>query len=268
MRPTSLWICGGLDPTGGAGVLRDLWTARSFAPELAAAATVSAWTEQGHGAPAVAVARPLAAIVADLQGFARPAAIKLGLTPTTLVDEGLAAAIQGLADGAPIVVDPVLAASDGGDLGASVDGLLRLGAAATLFTPNGLEAAALAGAVDPASWIPRLRERLGDAVAILIKGGHTARDEAADTVVDVLIDREGTVEFRRPRRPGADPRGTGCALATAIACGLARGAPLRPSIAAAIAWLDDARTRCHLGPDGRPHLPLADAPRGGAGDPA
>ena len=54
-----------------------------------------------------------------------------------------------------------------------------------------------------------------------------------------------------PRRPvdiephvatGPDPRGTGCALATAIACGLARGDDLHDAVANAIAWLDTART--------------------------
>jgi hydroxymethylpyrimidine/phosphomethylpyrimidine kinase len=39
------------------------------------------------------------------------------------------------------------------------------------------------------------------------------------------------------RLPGKSPRGTGCALATAIAVGLARGQPLEQAVEAAKLWL-------------------------------
>lgn len=238
-------------------MLRDLWSARAFAPGLAVSATVSAWTEQGHGAPATAEARPLAEVLADLRGFPRPTAVKIGLCPATLADAGLTEALRALAKGAPIVVDPVLRASDGGDLGASVDSLWRLAAGACLLTPNRPEAAALAGVEpgDPAL-LGRLRARAARGPAILVKGGHGIAGEDPAEVVDVLVDGEATTRYRRPRRAGPDPRGTGCALATAIACGLAEGAPLRPAIAAAITWLDGARSRWIAGADGRPHLPF------------
>jgi hydroxymethylpyrimidine/phosphomethylpyrimidine kinase len=40
-----------------------------------------------------------------------------------------------------------------------------------------------------------------------------------------------------PRLPGASPRGTGCALATAIAIAIARGLSLGDAVAQAKAWL-------------------------------
>jgi hydroxymethylpyrimidine/phosphomethylpyrimidine kinase len=54
--------------------------------------------------------------------------------------------------------------------------------------------------------------------------------------------------------PGPDPRGTGCALASAIACELARRLELPLACERAIAWLDAARSRLVLGPEGRWHL--------------
>ena len=66
--------------------------------------------------------------------------------------------------------------------------------------------------------------------AVLITGGHLAGASA----VDVLADDAGTREFSAPRVPGGENvHGTGCALSTAIACGLAAGHNLDEAIAAA-----------------------------------
>ena len=42
----SLGLVGGLDPTGGAGLLRDAWTAQSLAPSLSVRCVATALTEQ------------------------------------------------------------------------------------------------------------------------------------------------------------------------------------------------------------------------------
>jgi hydroxymethylpyrimidine/phosphomethylpyrimidine kinase len=69
-----------------------------------------------------------------------------------------------------------------------------------------------------------------------------------------LADEGGEQVFDRSRIEGPDPRGTGCALATAIACGLAAGASVREAVSCGIEWLDVARTRTEPGPDRRAHL--------------
>ena len=46
--------------------------------------------------------------------------------------------------------------------------------------------------------------------------------------------------FSRPRVPGPTPRGTGCALATAIAVELGRGRPLADAVESAGTWLAGA----------------------------
>jgi hydroxymethylpyrimidine/phosphomethylpyrimidine kinase len=123
---------------------------------------------------------------------------------------------------------------------------------ATLVTPNLPEAALLAG-LDADD--PMLPEALGSRfapTAVLLKGGH-GRDSAR--VIDRLY-RSGPVSvFERPRKPGPEVRGTGCALATAITCALAGGASVEAAVGHSIAWLDEQRERCRSGPDGRLHLP-------------
>ncbi len=222
------------------------------APALPLARVVSAWTRQGGGRPATAEPRTVAALARELHDMPPPRAIKLGLLPAALVEPVLR---EVASRGAPVVLDPVLAASDGGDLGSDA---ARLRAALTdmsqetwIVTPNRREAAALADA-DPADpdLLARLAARLGRA-AVLLKDGHGDDPE----VVRDRIWLSGQVHtFARPRVAGPDPRGTGCALATAIACGLAQGQPPLAAIAGAIAWLDAARARWVAGPDG-PHLP-------------
>lgn len=247
----SLWLLGGHDPTHGAGLYRDLVTARSLAPALARYVAVTALTEQGHGRPASARPVPAARLRARVGRWPPPRAIKLGLVPDALAEQ--VAALVG-PTGAPVVVDPVLRATDGGSLGATPHGLAPLLAVATLVTPNRDEAHALLDAPTPLP-TPALVEALGrrfPTTALLLKDGHGSDPTC---VVDRLVLGPRVIEHARPRVPGPDPRGTGCALATAIATGLARGTPLDRAVAEAIAWLDEARTRWQPGPDGRAHLP-------------
>jgi hydroxymethylpyrimidine/phosphomethylpyrimidine kinase len=255
---STLWLVAGCDPTGGAGLWRDLVTARACAPELLLAGVVTAWTRQGGGSPATASPRAADHVRADLAQLAAPAAVKLGLLPAGSAAEIVAAVA---ATGAPVVIDPVLFASDGGDLGASAavlaDVLRDMSRETWVVTPNRAEAAALVGAdIDDPAVLPRLGERLGRA-AVLLKDAPGA---APDRVHDLLWVAGRVAQLARPRVAGLDPRGTGCALATAIACGLARGRPVPHAVAAAVAWLDVVRAWTHPGADGRPHLPEAGPP--------
>jgi hydroxymethylpyrimidine/phosphomethylpyrimidine kinase len=256
-RATALWLLAGLDPSGGAGLLRDTWTARACAPALPIARTITAWTRQGEGRPATAEPRPTAALLRELQLMPPPRAIKIGLLPAALVAPVLHAVKR---RGAPIVLDPVLHASDGGDLGGRADALRQvlsdISEETWLVTPNRREAAALAGAgPDDPDLLARVAARLGKA-AVLLKDGH-GRDPAR--VRDEAWLSGQAHSFDRPRVGGPDPRGTGCALATAIACGLARGRTQLQAITDAVAWLDQVRTKVIRGSDGLPHLPK-DAP--------
>ena len=56
-------------------------------------------------------------------------------------------------------------------------------------------------------------------------------------VVDVLVTGSGAERFTRPRTPGPSPRGTGCALASAISVKLGCGRSLSEAVGEAGAWL-------------------------------
>jgi hydroxymethylpyrimidine/phosphomethylpyrimidine kinase len=106
---------------------------------------------------------------------------------------------------------------------------------ATVVTPNAAEAAALVGGavatVEDARHAGRALVAAG-AAAVLVKGGHLP-----GAATDLLVTAGGEEAFTAERVPGVSPRGTGCALATALAIELGRGAPLREAVATAKEWL-------------------------------
>jgi hydroxymethylpyrimidine/phosphomethylpyrimidine kinase len=232
-------LVGGLDPGGGAGLVRDLLTARARGARGIAVGT--AWTEQGHGVHRVEPRDPEAVRAALARAIAAgPGAVKVGMVPDVA---GAAAVEAGLAGyPGPIVLDPVLRSSRAGALfrGDPAD-LLALARRATLVTPNAAEAEALTGRrvgnLDEAAAAGRALVEAGLA-AVLVKGGHLGG--AGELATDTLVTAAGVRRFAHARVAGGDVRGTGCALATAIAVELARGRALDAALDAASAWLVDA----------------------------
>jgi len=142
------------------------------------------------------------------------------------------------------VVDPVFAASSGGELAdsGSRDALEAELAAlsSVILTPNLREAAALlhVEAIE--------RSTLGDAAAqlrargvcaVLLTGGHLDGDPA-----DALATSDGVEIFSEPRIAAA-MHGTGCTLAMALACELASGTPLREAARCARAFVREQIAR-------------------------
>ena len=227
-RPVVLVIAG-TDSSGGAGLTRDLRVLAEC--EVGAVAAVTAVTAQSHthvGAihtiPPDLIREQIAAALEanDVR------AIKIGMLGTRACVEAVARTLP-LHEAIPIVLDPVLAASSGkplldeGGRAALCDLLLPN---VTLLTPNIPEAAALLG-VPPSSdesvlvsYAQRLRA-LGP-YAVLIKGGHGSGAEC----VDILATGDDQIERLSSPRLQVSMRGTGCALASATAAGLARRLPL------------------------------------------
>jgi hydroxymethylpyrimidine/phosphomethylpyrimidine kinase len=122
------------------------------------------------------------------------------------------------------VLDPVLRSSSGGVLldesGRRVL-IAELLPRATLVTPNIEEIAALLGAAparseDEMAQQGRALLAMGPA-AVLVKGGHGEGEEA----VDLLLRAGEPVRRLAAPRSRASLRGTGCALASGVAAGLA-----------------------------------------------
>lgn len=235
--PSALAIAGS-DSSGGAGIAADLKTFAAFGVHglVAITAVTAQTTRQVHASQCVPAAQVRAQIEAAFAEF-DVGAVKIGMLGSAPIARTVA---QALRETKPrhVVLDPVLASSSGTAL-LSAPGLriLReeLVPLATLLTPNLPEAQILLGRriADPVRAAHDLLA-LG-ARAVLLKGGHGR----GSRVRDVLADARGIAEFVHPRL-AVRVRGTGCALASAIAAGLARGRSLRAAVADAENFLQRA----------------------------
>lgn len=231
MRPAVLVIAA-TDSSGGAGLTRDVRVLTDFSVD--ALCVITAVTAQSDTSVSAVHPVPPEVIRAQLEAAfntRRIDAIKIGMLGTRDVVEAIATGLPPEAGtGIPVVVDPVLESSSGGVL-LDAEGraalLLELLPRTTLLTPNIPEAAALSGepaATDETGLIRQGKRLLGfGSRAILLKGGHGEGDSAVDFLIrspDQSVDR-----ISSKRLPGSS-RGTGCALASAIAAGLANATPL------------------------------------------
>jgi hydroxymethylpyrimidine/phosphomethylpyrimidine kinase len=230
----------GSDPTGGAGLQSDLQVFRALG--VHGAGVVTALTVQDllkvHEVLPVfpnVVLEQLRKLLPDL----RPDAVKIGMLASDdvarMVELGLSDLAHGSGERPPIVLDPVMAASDGTPLleRRALGMLQDIVASATLVTPNLPEAALLTGCdvstrAGAETAARELVTQLG-AAAALIKGGH--REEAPD---DLFAERSGSgvslTWLDSEWIDGGPVHGTGCALASAVTAELAKGRSLRESV--------------------------------------
>ncbi len=224
-------------PWNVAGIGRDLVVGtQRGARVFTAVAAVSAQDARGvralHAIPAELVRAQLATWPWDAAG-----AVRVGALATAENVRAVASAVRARPD-LPVVVDPVFAASRGGELADSAARLAIRDELATLpnvfLTPNLDEAAALLGSH------PIARDVIGDAaaalalrgpLAVLVKGGHLDGDP-----VDAFATAAGVELLTEPRIRG-EMRGTGCTLAMALACELAAGAAPSDAVRTARAYV-------------------------------
>jgi hydroxymethylpyrimidine/phosphomethylpyrimidine kinase len=222
---TAVLVIAASDSSGGAGLTRDVEVLAHFGCEVLCAVTaVTAQTDARVTAIHVVPAHVVGAQISAAFAGRRVGAIKIGML-------GVAATVQAVAQDlpprsiVPLILDPVLASSSGAALlDAPGRELLcrELLPRSSLLTPNIAEAALLLGE-EPANTLAQMQRQaralldLGPA-AVLLKGGHAHGDSA----VDVLVFDEGVRLFTAPR-VARTRRGTGCALASAIAAGIAQG---------------------------------------------
>ncbi|MBI2423046.1 MAG: bifunctional hydroxymethylpyrimidine kinase/phosphomethylpyrimidine kinase [Candidatus Hydrogenedentes bacterium] len=241
MPPRVLTIAGS-DSGGGAGIQADLKTMEALGCYgMSAITAITAQNTVGvfevHDVPAGTVARQIDAVLTDIGADA----IKIGMVS---VRETIVAIAGVLKDypGIPVVVDPVMVAKSGDALlqpearAALIAELLPL---AAVLTPNLPEAEALCGkaVADEAG-----ARRAGEAIlamgprAVLMKGGHFDGAQATDW----LVTPGGITAYHAARIDTKNTHGTGCAYASAIACGLARGLELSDAVREAKTYLSGA----------------------------
>ncbi|HEY1429105.1 MAG TPA: hydroxymethylpyrimidine/phosphomethylpyrimidine kinase [Candidatus Tumulicola sp.] len=224
-------------PWNVAGTGRDIAVGTALGARVfTAIAAVSA--QDGGGVRALAPVEPTA-FEAQLETLPWQAAgaVRVGALPSASHVAAVEARLQARPD-LLAVADPVIRATLGGSIvsdeaaAAVGTGLSRL--ASVILTPNLAEAAQLLDVPPPT------RETMRDAAAalvrrgpfaVLLKGGHLEGDP-----VDVLATHDSVEVFTEPRLVG-QMRGTGCTLAMALACELARGVQLNEAVRSARAFV-------------------------------
>ncbi len=240
MIPRVLVIAGS-DSGGGAGIQADLKTAMALGAYASTAVTAltaqdTAGVHGVHPVPPGFIAQQITVALADPGADA----VKTGMLGDAAVIEVVARALA--ASTRPLVVDPVMVAKGGASLLApeAVSALKTLLLPlATLLTPNLPEAEALSGRSVRDNTAMRevaaMLLTLGPE-AVLLKGGHGE----GDMVLDLLATQSGVIEFRRPRQHTRHTHGTGCTLATAVACGLAAGLAMPAAVERAVDYVQAA----------------------------
>lgn len=231
MTPTVLTIAGS-DSGGGAGVQADL---KAFARcGVHGTSAITAVTAQNttdvsaiHHVPPELVLAQVRAVLEDIGVDA----VKVGMLGTAEVTLAVAAAIDELPAGAPVVVDPVMVSESGARLlspDARSSLVREILPRASVLTPNlpearellGVEVADAADEDAEAEALARAVLALGPRVVVLT-GGHRTR--AVDLFVDSIDDRQPAVGIEGERHPGGAAHGSGCTHSSVLAAQLALG---------------------------------------------
>jgi hydroxymethylpyrimidine/phosphomethylpyrimidine kinase len=212
----------GSDSGGGAGIQADL---KAFAAcgvhGMTAITAITAQNTVGvtavHAIPPDTILAQVRAVSADIGVDA----VKIGMLGNPETIEAVAAALDELDEGTPVVLDPVMVAESGAQLlepDAHSALVTLLVPRATVVTPNVPEARALtaAGGDLDIEGLARAVHGLGPR-AVVVTGGH--REQAIDT----FFDGERLVEIPGERYPDGAAHGSGCTHSSVLAARLAWG---------------------------------------------
>lgn len=234
--PPRVLSIAGSDSGAGAGIQADLKTAQAFGVYCTTA--ITAITAQNTtGVQAVEALSPdmvEAQIVSVLDDIGVDC-IKIGMLANQAIIERVAKVLDERAQDITVVLDPVLVSTSGHDLleANALECMIELLVPmADLITPNSIEASKLTGIVvediETASKAGDALLEMG-AFAALIKGGHMSGGKGA-TIIDILVNHEGSQIMSAPRIHSRHTHGTGCTLSSAIAAQLAQGVPLEIAV--------------------------------------
>lgn len=226
-------IVAGSDSGGGAGIQADIKSVTALGGfAMTAVTALTAQNTEGvfgvHEVPTEFIRQQMELVIGDIGVDC----VKTGMLHSTAVIEAVCDVLEARLPNTPVVVDPVMVAKGGHALlEPSAMGALktRLISRAAVLTPNVPEAELLTGMTirdeDAMRRAAELLLTFGPR-AVLLKGGHmSGRD-----VVDLLASEDGIEAIRGPRIETRHTHGTGCSLASSIACGLAQGLSLTKAI--------------------------------------
>lgn len=227
MIPKILVIAGS-DPSSGAGIQADIKTA--FANKTYAATAITCMTAQNTKAVFAIqnssidfLKQQIEVLFADISFDA----IKIGMLGTTEIINCVGDLLKKNARKIPIILDSVMVATSGDILleEKAVESFIsRLAPLAYIITPNIFEAEILAKMK-----IKNLNDmklaatkiKAFGAKNVLIKGGHL--NFKNEKIISILLDEKNNFhEISNKKIKGENFHGTGCTLASAIACNIAK----------------------------------------------
>jgi hydroxymethylpyrimidine/phosphomethylpyrimidine kinase len=220
VTPTArILVIAGSDSGGGAGIQADIKTITMLGGHAATAITaVTAQNTVGvdavHPVPAEMILAQIDAVIGDIGVDA----VKIGMVPSAFAAEAIAKRLEKL-ENVPIVFDPVMVSTSGATLAddATVAAFGKLMKISTIVTPNLPELHRLTSEEDPVAAALHLVGEHG--CAVLIKGGH----DEGEALADALIETDNMTSWQGQRIDTKNTHGTGCTLASAIACFLGQG---------------------------------------------
>jgi hydroxymethylpyrimidine/phosphomethylpyrimidine kinase len=221
----------GYDPSSGAGITADVKTVAAhgcFAITCITALTIQ--TTQGVRGVEPVTEEVIRRTLQELNSDFEIAAVRIGMlgsAAAVVADFLQSASLKN------VVLDPVIKSSSGADL-IDADGLRvlreRLIPLSSVITPNVDESFALTGKRDTRE-AARALHKLG-APAVVVTGGHLEETVDLLSIAEVVME-----EFRGPKIESKSTHGTGCAFATSLACGLAKGMSVRGAVIQAKAFV-------------------------------
>jgi hydroxymethylpyrimidine/phosphomethylpyrimidine kinase len=265
VTPTArILVIAGSDSGGGAGIQADIKTITMLGGHAATAITVvtaqnTIGVDAVHPVPAEMIIAQIDSVIGDIGVDA----VKIGMVSSGFAAEAIASRLEKLGN-VPIVFDPVMVSTSGANLAddATVAAFGKLMKISTIVTPNLPELHRLTSEDDPVAAALHLVGEHG--CAVLIKGGH----DEGDALADALIETDNMTSWQGQRIDTTNTHGTGCTLASAIACFLGQGDSLISSVERArtfvrIALQDAPELGKGAGPigQGRVRLDVGGGPR-------
>ncbi len=222
-------IIAGSDPSGGAGIQADLKTACRH--NVYAGAVITCLTAQNtqkvfavHNSPIEFLRQQIEVVLDDIKFDA----IKIGMLGDSAIINCVADVLLRKAKKIPLILDTVMVATSG-------DLLLKKDAVATLKTKLLKQALIVTPNIDEAEVLSEMKiKNIDDMMLaaakikdlgpknVLLKGGHLKFNDGK--IHSILLDDKNCFHQISNKRVGKkNIHGTGCTLASALACNIAKG---------------------------------------------
>ena len=250
-------VFGGLDPTGGAGILMDSRAACAAGAHACAVASCLTIQTTKTFSQFIPISRKaLDDSLACVNRSFRLGAIKVGMVGTRAAAEAIFSFVSANRK-IPLIVDPVLRSSSGFLLLAksALPAYRNLIRTASVLTPNLSETEKLLDRkISSFSEAIAAAETLSETTgaAVVLKGGHFPWKGRKG--IDIIAS-DGNITMVPPAKARrGDPHGTGCALAAALAARIAAGDAVVPALTSAKSALTKLVESGFLSMEGRQTL--------------